>query len=97
MREYGNEHKYEVGDSLKWLEEASVRMGKRNAGQPGHPKVVVDGCAERCPECHFEVFEPDSDFRVCLLRDVIIDVIPATGQYDFRPAAFIVLDQPPAR
>jgi hypothetical protein len=75
-------HHYKIGDSLNW--------GQRDRGHPGREAVVVSGEAWACPLCGYD---GDWPAYVFLLKDVIVGVQPATGEYPFvaLQSSFLVL------
>lgn len=74
-------HHYKIGDVIKW--------GGIDIGKPGRSKVFVDGVAG-CPGC-----DRDLDYEVWLESDKIVDVKPATGDYDLASTdeEYIVIEE----
>jgi hypothetical protein len=83
---YGNtwQYEYKVGNRLKW--------GGNDIGKPGYRRVVVDGVAEKCPNCGYN---DERNFYVFVEHDVIKAVEPASNRYDFAQArqTYIVLEE----
>jgi DNA-directed RNA polymerase subunit RPC12/RpoP len=71
---YGDtwQHRYAVGDRLKW--------GGNDIGERGHKAVVVIGDPVECPVCGYV---PDSVYDVMLRDDVIDGVRPSDGTYAY--------------
>lgn len=75
-------HRYTLGSTLRW--------GANDVGVPGRAVVVVDGEGSRCPNCGWT---EDWPVYVVVENDVIREVIPATGEHDFKSLheTFVVL------
>ena len=71
---YGDtwQHRYQLGDNFRW--------GVNDVGEPGHSVVVVEGSADECPVCGHV---PDKTYDMTLRDDVIENVRPSDGTYDY--------------
>jgi hypothetical protein len=71
---YGDswQHHFAVGDHLTW--------GGNDVGEPGHELVVAAGYPDECPVCGYV---PDCVYDVFIRCDVIEDVRPSDGSYDY--------------
>ena len=82
---YGDvwQHEYQVGDTIRW--------GGNDVGKPHEKNVVADGVAEDCPHCHDDA---EQSFFVFIRDNVIRDVVPSDGRYDFVAIneTYLVLD-----
>src|SRR5271167_4572657 len=75
---YGDtwQHRFVEGDRIQW--------GGNDIGEPGHSVVIVLGAAGACPLCG-DV--PDVDYDITIREDVIEDVRPSDGTYDYGGVA----------
>jgi hypothetical protein len=82
---YGDtwQHRYEIGDRIEW--------GGNDVGEPGHELVVAIGYPDDCPVCGYA---PDRTYDVLIRRDVIEDVRPSDGTYDYSgsPQGYLVIE-----
>ena len=71
---YGDtwQHCFVVGDRIDW--------GGNDIGEPGHKLVVVLGYPGECPVCGHV---PDRTYDVSIRDDIIEDVRPSDGTYDY--------------
>ena len=74
---YGDtwQHRYMIGDRIEW--------GGNDVGEPGHELIVTIGYPDGCPVCGHV---PDQTYDVFVRRDVIEDVRPSDGSYDYAAA-----------
>jgi hypothetical protein len=82
---YGDswQHHYVVGDKLDW--------GGNDIGEPGHKVVVVAGYPSGCPVCGHT---PDMTYDVTLRDDVLSEVRPSDGTYEYRGARTYFVVEP---
>lgn len=69
------QHEFGIGSKISW--------GGNDFGEPGHRRVVVMGYPGECPVCGFV---PDRVYDVTIEDDVIMDVRPSTGSFDYAGA-----------
>ncbi len=83
---YGDtwQHRFLIGDSISW--------GGNDIGEPGHDLIVVVGYPSECPVCGHV---PDRTYDVFIRRDVIEDVRPSDGMYDYAASVrgYFVVEQ----
>lgn len=71
---YGDtwQHRFLIGDRIGW--------GGNDVGEPGHELIVVVGYPGECPVCGHV---PSGTYDVLIRRDVIEEVRPSDGTYDY--------------
>ena len=97
---------YRIGDHVRWPEDFLKWLNKlerpptdetaskgpnrfRVMGRPGSGQVVVDGCAENCPKCGYD--DPDTDYYIIVRYDIITDILPNDGKWNFGDGTFLVI------
>ena len=83
---YGDtwQHRLVIGDRISW--------GGNDVGESGHELIVVVGYPGDCSVCGYV---PDNTYDVFIRNDVVQDVRPSDGTYDYAGSkqGYFVVEQ----